>query len=109
MSYPSQLRNSQCWNRILMLPHSLTYFEIQKYYLNKPRFNVVHSRNNLPKIKDGAYVIHLDEYKSIQTHWIASCENGDRVTYFDSFRVKEIKKFMSNKNIKNIYKIQAYD
>ena len=103
MSYPSQLRNSQCWNRILMPPHSLTY------YLNKPRFNVVHSRNNLPKIKDGAYVIHLDEYKSIQTHWIASCVNGDTVTYFDSFRVKEIRKFMSNKNIKNIYKIQAYD
>ena len=24
-----------------------------------------YSRNNLPKVKDGAYVINLDEYKSI--------------------------------------------
>ena len=26
---------------------------------------------NLPKIKDGAYVINLDEFKSIGSHWIA--------------------------------------
>ena len=38
----------------LMLPHPLTSFEIQKYYQNKPRFNCVFSRNNLPKkIKGG--------------------------------------------------------
>ena len=35
-------------------------FEIQKYYQNEPKFNGVYSRNNLPKIKDGAYVINLD-------------------------------------------------
>ena len=29
-----------------------------KYYQNEPKFNGVHSRNNLPKIKDGAYVIN---------------------------------------------------
>ena len=39
-----------------MPPHLLTNFEIQKYYQNKPRFNGVHSRDNLPKLKDGAYV-----------------------------------------------------
>ena len=33
----------------LMLLHSLTNFEIQRYYQNKPRFNGVYSRNNLPK------------------------------------------------------------
>ena len=37
-----------------MLPHPLTNFEIQKYYKNEPRFNGVYSRDNLPKIKDGA-------------------------------------------------------
>ena len=47
-----------------------TDFEIQMYYQNEPKFNDVYSRNNLPKIKDGAYVINLDEYKSIGTHWI---------------------------------------
>ena len=45
-----------------MLPHPLTNFEIQKYYKNEPRFNGVYSRDNLPKINSGAYVINLDEY-----------------------------------------------
>ena len=56
-----------------MLPHSLTNFEIEKYYQNKPKFNGVYSRNNWSKIKIGAYVIDLDEYKSIGigTHQIA--------------------------------------
>ena len=43
-----------------MPPHSLTNFEIQKYYQNEPKFNGVYSRNNLPKIKDEAYVINFD-------------------------------------------------
>ena len=45
-----------------MPPHPWTNFEIQKYNENEPIFNGVYSRNNLPKkIKDGAYVINLDE------------------------------------------------
>ena len=47
---------------------SLTNFEIQKYYHYKPKFNANYSRNNLPKIKDGAYLINLDEYESIGAH-----------------------------------------
>ena len=86
-----------------MLPHPLTKFEIQKYYQNEPKFNGVYSRNNVPVIKDGAYVINLDEYKSIRTHLIVLNVNGDSVTYFDSFGVeyiwKEITKFIGNKNI----------
>ena len=35
-------------------------FEIQKYYQNKPKFNGVYSRNNLPKIKDRVSIINLD-------------------------------------------------
>ena len=55
----------------LMLPHPLTTFEIQKYK-NEPRFNGVFSRNNLSKkIKDAAYIINLDEYVDVGTHWIA--------------------------------------
>ena len=55
----------------LMQPHSLTNFQIQKYYQNKPKFNGVCSRNNLPKIKAKAYVTNLDECKSLGTHWIS--------------------------------------
>ena len=98
-----------------MPPHPLTNFEIQKYYKNQSKFNGVYSRDNLPnKIKDGAYVINLDEYSDIGTHWVALYVYNDDVTYFDSFGVehipKEIKIFIKNKNIKtNIFRIQAYD
>ena len=40
-----------------MLIYSLINFEIQKYYQNEPKFNGVYSRNNLLKIKDGAYSV----------------------------------------------------
>ena len=97
-----------------MPPHPLTNFEIQRYYQNEPKFNGVYSRDKLPKIKDGVYVINLDDYKSIGTHWIAFYVNAENVTYFDSFGVehipKEIKKFIGNKNIiTNIYRIKAYN
>ena len=99
-----------------MPPHPLTNFEIQKYYKNEPRFNGVFSRNNLPKkIKDGAYIINLDEYADVGTHWIALFCNRNEIVYFDSFGVEHIpeeikefiKKFPKNKNIKaNIFRIQ---
>ena len=70
----------------LMLPHPLTNFEIQKYYKNEPRFNGVFSGNNLPKkIKDGTYLINLDEYADVGTHWIALFFNRNELVYFDSF------------------------
>ena len=81
-----------------MPPHPLTNFEIQKYYQNKTLFNGVFSRNNLPKIKDGAYVIRLDEFKSIGTHWVALYVNGNNgsvsydAIYFHSFGVEHIPK-----------------
>ena len=53
-----------------MPPHPLTNFEIQKYYQIEPRFNGVYSRDNLQKIKDESYVINLDEYCDMGTHWI---------------------------------------
>ena len=97
-----------------MPPHSLTNFEIQKYYQNEPRFNGVYSIDNLPRIKDGAYVINFDEYSDIGTHWIALYILNNNVTYFDSFGVEqipqEIKAFIGYKNIKtNIFRIQAYN
>ena len=50
--------------------HPLTNFEMQKYYHNQPKFNGVYSRDNLPKIKDGVYIINLDKYSDIGTHWL---------------------------------------
>ena len=70
-----------------MLHHPLTNFEIQKYYQNEPRFKGAYSRDNLTEIKDGAYIINLDEYSDIATHWVALYVHNDNVTYFYSFGV----------------------
>ena len=100
---------------LTVLAHPLTNFEIQEYYQNEPRFNGVFSRDNVPNtIKNGAYVINLDEYHDIGTHWVALYVNNRIVIYFDSFGVehilKEIMKFINCKKIiTNIYRIQAYD
>ena len=47
-----------------MLAHHLSNFEIQKYYQYEPIFNSVYSKDNLPKINDGAYVINLDKCRN---------------------------------------------
>ena len=89
-----------------MTPHQLTNFEIQTYYQCEP--------SEPDKIKNGAYVINLDEYSDIGTRWIVLYVNNKTVTYFDSFGIehipKEVKKFIGNRNIiTSIYRIQKYD
>ena len=49
-----------------MSPHPLTNFQIQIHYGNWLKFNGFYARNNLSKIKDGAYIINLDEHESIE-------------------------------------------
>ena len=70
-------------------------------------------RNNLPnKIKKGAYVINLDEYKNTGTHWLSLFIKPKYTVYFDSFGIEhipnEINKFIGNNDIgSNIFRIQA--
>ena len=98
-----------------MALHPLTNFEIQKYFQNEPRFNSFYSINNLPKkIKDGTYVINLDEYADVSAHWIALLCRRSEIVYFDSFGVEhvpeEIKEFIGNRNIiANIFRVQSND
>ena len=89
-----------------MLLHHLNYFEIENYYQNGSRFKGVYSRNSLPNIKDGAYVINLNECEWIGTHWAALYVNGDNVTYFDRFGVEYFSKgiFFKKNVTTNIYK-----
>ena len=93
--------------------HSLTKFEIQKYYQNYPRFNGDFSRDNLPnKIKGTASIINLDKYEDTGTHWIALFCRRNKIVYFNSFGVehapKEIENFIEHKNIKtNSFRIQS--
>ena len=55
------------------------------YFMDEPQW--VYSRNNLPKITDGAYVINFDEYHNAQAHWITLYCNNNHVIYVDSFGV----------------------
>ena len=78
---------------MLIPSHPLTNFDIQKYYQNKPTFNELFSEDNPSnKIKDGAYVINLDEYSNIGTYWIDLYALNDNVAYFDCLRVEHIPK-----------------
>ena len=66
----------------------------------------------LKKIKDGAYVINLDEYADVGTQWVSLFCNKIEIVCFDSFGVehvpKQVKEFAGNKNIKaNIFRVQA--
>ena len=80
-------------------------------------FNGVFSRNNLPSLKNGAYVINLDHSENTGAHWVVVLIRKDEffefpeVIYFDSFGVeyipKEVMKKIRNKNIKtSIFRIQ---
>ena len=95
-----------------MQSHRLTNFEMQKHYQNQPRFNEVYSRDNLSKKQDEAYVINLDEYSDVGTHWIALYVEDIQIIYFYSFGLerdrKEIEKFIDHKNVNtNIFRVQS--
>ena len=64
--------------------------------------------------KDVTYIINLNEYSDIKTHWITLYALNNNVTYFDSFGVehipKNIKIFIDKSIVvANIFRIQAYD
>ena len=48
--------------------------------------------SEIVRIKEGAYVINIDEFiiKSIGTYWIAL--HGNHATYFDNFGISHIPK-----------------
>ena len=68
-----------------MPPYPFTNFEIKKCYQNEPGFNGAYFGDNLSKIKDGAYLINLDEYSDIGTHWIGLYALNNNVTYSELF------------------------
>ena len=53
-----------------------------KYFNYEPRFNDVFSRNNLSRIRDGAYVTNLDNKKSKRIHWASLFIDRNTTAYF---------------------------
>ena len=66
-------------DRIFNAAYTLTNSEIERYYQEERTFNNIYSRNNLPKIKDKAYVVNMLEYKSVGTHWRVLYVNDDNI------------------------------
>ena len=117
--YLDGLKIEELKNKSLTPFHPLTNFEIIDYFKGVEGFNGVFSRNNLPKLKKGAYVINLDHSKNIGTQWVVIFVKEDELIYFDSFGVEYIPKeimekiehsSLGNKNIKtSIFRIQDYN
>ena len=54
-------------------------------------------------LKVGAYVISLDEFKSIGTHLIPLYVNGSNIIFLDSFEVEHISKKIKKNHRKEKY------
>ena len=74
--------------------------EITNYFKYEVRINGVFSRNNLPRIKDGAYVINLDDRNSKGTHWFSLFIDKNIAIYFDSFGIEYIPQEVLNQLLK---------
>ena len=81
----------------LVLIQRLNNIEIVNYFNYEPRFNGVSSRNNLPRIKDGAYIINLDNENSKGTHWVSSFIDRNTAVYCCSFWIEYIPQEVINK------------
>ena len=74
--------------------------EITNYFKYEVRINGVFSRNNLPRIKDGAYVINLDDRNSKGTHWVSLFIDKNIAIYFDFFGIEYIPQEVLNQLLK---------
>ena len=54
-------------------------------------------RDNLPRIKDGACIINLDDKQSKGTHWVSLFNDCNTTVYFDSFEIECIPQEVLNK------------
>ena len=65
--------------------YPLTNFEIKEYYENESRFKT---------IKNGAYMVNLQDYLAPGTHWISLHIDNEvnEVIYCDSFGVEHVPK-----------------
>ena len=74
--------------------------------------NSVFSKDNLPRIKDGACVINFDDIQRKRVHWVSLFIDINAAVYFDSFEIeyipREVSSKIKNKSItQNIFRIQS--
>ena len=80
--------------------------------LNLNLLTFIFSRDNLPIMKDEAYVISLDDKQSRGTHWVSLFVYRNEAVYFDSLEIeyipqKVLKKIKCKSITRNIFRIQS--
>ena len=95
----------------LVLLHPLNNKKITNFFNYEPIFNGVFARNNLPRIKDWAYLINLDDKKCKGTHWVSLFIDRNTVVYFAYFQIEHIpqevfSKIRDKSITRNIFRIQ---
>ena len=68
-----------------------------KYFNYELRFNGVCPRKHLPRIKDGAYFININDKNSKGTNWFSLLIDRNTAVYFDSFGIEYIPLEILNK------------
>ena len=58
--------------------------------MNQDLMELFQETTYLKKAKDGTYVINLDEYADVGTHWIALFWNRNETVFFDIFDVEHV-------------------
>lgn len=73
----------------------------------KIHINGIYFKDSLPeKMKEGAYIINMDNHTGNGTHWLGLFKSGDNVIYFDSFGLAapdDIEKWIKKNNINGYY------
>ena len=73
--------------------------------LNLNLLTFIFSRDNLPTMKDEAYVISLDDKQSRGTHWVSLFVYRNEAVYFDSLEILKIltpDRFIINQTSSNV-------
>ena len=56
------------------------------------------SRDNLPRIKDGAHIKNVNDKQSIKIHWFSLFNDKSTAVYFNSFGIEYIHQEVLNKS-----------
>ena len=72
------------WIKIFSCAPSFNQYR-GKYFNYEARFNNAFPRDNLPRIKDGAYVVNLDDKQSKGINWVSFFIGRKIIVLFGSF------------------------
>ena len=102
------------WIKFLVSLDPLSNIEVTKYFNYQPRVNVDFSRDNLPRIKDGANVLNRDDKQSKGAHWFSLFIDRNTAAYFHSFGIEHIpqkvfRRIKDKSIIHNMFRVQGGD